>query len=499
MSLPRWLVEHLTYPAHEWLRGRPTLPFRREMLRLSKASREQVRDLARLRLRELLCFAGDRLPYYAQQFERHGLDPRAADPYGELARLPALEKADVRANVKHLIFPDAPGGLIPCGSGGTSGDTLHFFIDRAREAQPLACRMFMQGLFGVRPGDRRVYLWGSPIESRGPWIKRCRDRLLHELVLDAFDMGPAAIDAHLAAICAFKPRLIYAYPSAAACLARHAVRRFGPRRFPWLQLVVLTGEEITPDQRAQVREAFGCAVAAEYGSREVGLIAHECPQGGLHIMSPHIHVEVVAGAVAAPAAQPGEVLCTTLTTRAQPLIRYRLGDVAALISESCACGLPFPLMRIVGGRTSGFVLLSDGRLCHGAVSSTVLRDEPGIVEFKTLQQTIDRFEVLLVVDERFERGTIARIQKRYRSLFGPRVQVTCRVVDRIPPDPSGKRRHVVSDVAPDYAKFAVASAPQADRHPLELTRQVAPTRVAPGIASRTPGNSEPSIDQVKRG
>ncbi|MBU0616759.1 MAG: AMP-binding protein [Planctomycetes bacterium] len=470
MSLSRWLVEHLTYPAHEWLRGRPTLPFHHEMLQLGKASREQVCDLGRGRLRELLCFAAGRLPHYTQQFERCGADPRAADPYAELAQLPVLEKADVRAHLERLVCRDVPGGLIPCSSGGTSGDTLHFFIDRVREAQPLACRLFMQGLFGVRPGDRRVYLWGSPIESRGSWVKRCRNRLLHELVLDAFDMGPAATDAHLATIRAFKPRLIYAYPTAAAYLAQRAARHFGPRQFRWLRLVVLTGEETTPDQLTQVRGAFGCAVAAEYGSREVGLIAHECPQGGLHIMSPHIHVEIVVGARAVPVGQAGEVLCTTLTTRAQPLIRYRLGDVGALVSGACACGLPFPLMRIVGGRTSGFVLLSDGRLCHGAVSSTVLRDEPSIVQFKTFQREVDHFEVLLVVNERFDYGAIKRVQQRYRALFGPQVRATCRVVDQIPPDPSGKRRHVVSDVAPNYAKFEVVSAPEAERHSLELTR-----------------------------
>lgn len=455
MSLSEWLVKHLTYPAHEWLRRRPTLAYYREMLRLSNAPRDEVRGIARQRLRELLSFAVDKLPYYREQSDRRGLDPHAADPYAELAKLPVLEKADVRANLERLVCRDVPGGLIPCGSGGTTGDTLHFFIDRARQAQPLACRLFMQGLFGVRPGDRRVHLWGSPIESRGSWIKSRRDRLLNELLLDAFDLGPAALDRHLAAIRSFRPRLIYAYPTAAALLAKHAAERFTPRDFGWLRLVVLTGEEITPDQVTQVREAFGCAVAAEYGSREVGLIAHECPRGGLHIMSPHIHVEIVADGETVPVGQIGEVLCTTLTTRAQPPIRYRLGDVGALVSEPCACGLPFPRMRIEGGRTTGFVVLRDGRLCHGAVSSCVLRDEPGIVEFKTIQRAVDRFEVLLVVDEHFDPAAVDRIQRRYRTLFGPRVQATCHIVERIPPDPSGKRRHVVSEVAPNYANFEV--------------------------------------------
>jgi phenylacetate-CoA ligase len=465
-----WIVRHLTYPLHETLRGRPTLKYLSEMGRFAASPSEVARRECATRLRELLCFAAKHLPYYRELFARRGVNPQAADPQRELVKLPVLEKADVRANAEQMVYRGVPGGLIPCGSGGTTGDTLRFFVDRNRQAQPLACRLFMQSLFGVRPGDRRVYLWASPIESKRARVRQWRDRLINERLLDAFDMGPAAMNRHLEAIRSFQPRLIYAYPSAAALLAKHAAQRYGPRDFPWLRLVVLTGEEVGPDQVARVRETFGCLVASEYGSREVGLIAHECPHGGLHIMSPHVHVEVAAGGKAVPAGRAGEVLCTTLTTRGQPFIRYRVGDVGALIAGPCPCGLPFPQMRIEGGKITGFVVLRDGRLCHGAVSSYALRDEPGIVEFKTFQRAIDRFEVLLVVDDRFDRSAITRIRRRYRALFGPQVQIDCYVVDRIPPDPSGKRRHVVSDVAPDWAGLEPARALEPEEQPAELLR-----------------------------
>ena len=452
-----WLVRNITYPAHEALRHRPTMSFYREMRRLSQAPAHQVCQLARNRLRELLGFADLNLPYFRALFEQQNLDLRTADPYHVLARLPLLDKAVIRANREQLVYRSPSGGLIPCGSGGTTGDTLHFFIDHARQAQPLACRLFMQGLFDVRPGDRRVHLWGSPIEARGSRAKRLRDRLLNELLLDAFDLGPAAIDDYLARIKAFKPRLIYSYPSAAALLAERAAKIDRPADYAWLKLVVLTGEEITPHHVAQVQQAFGCPVAAEYGNREVGLIAHECPHGNLHIMSPHIHVEILDNDRSVEAGEVGEVVCTTLTTRAQPQIRYRLGDLGRLIDRPCECGLPLPLMQVVGGRTSGFVALPGGKLCYGSVSSAVLRDEPGIVEFRTHQRALDRFEIFLVVDQQFNAGVSERIRQRYRTLFGPCVQVKCRIVDRIPPDPSGKRRHVISDIASDYARFELTN------------------------------------------
>jgi len=460
MSAQDWFARHVTYPLHERLRGRHTLRELHALARLAALPRDAVQRHCAARLRDLLCFAEEHLPYFGPLFTRCGLNPRAADPYAQLARLPALSKSDLRAHRDEIVYRGVPGGPIPHSSGGTSGDTLHFFIDRIRQAQQLAARLFMQGLFGVRPGERRAYLWGSPIESKTSRLKHWRDRFLNEILLDAFEMSASQMDVHLAGIASFKPRVLYGYPSAAALLARHAGRRYGPADFPWLRLVVLTGEEVTADHVAQLREVFGCRVASEYGSREVGLIAHDCPEGGMHVVTPHIHVEIAGLAqqeLRPPAAgRGGEILCTTLNTRAQPMIRYRIGDVGTLLPEPCPCGLPFPLLRVAGGKITGFIALPDGQLCHGAVTSHVLRDQPGIVEFKTLQRALDAFEVLRVVDERFTPATIPRVQQRYRELFGPHIKVDCRVVERIPPDPSGKRRYVVSDVAPDYTEFEVA-------------------------------------------
>jgi phenylacetate-CoA ligase len=458
MNLSEWLVRHVTYPAHERLHGRHTLGELATLSRLATRSPADVNRHCAARLRDMLCFAQEHLPYYRSLLARCGTDPRAADPYIELAKLPVLGKADVRAHREEMLCRKVPGGPIPHSSGGTTGDTLHFYIDRVRQAQQLAARLFMQGLFGVRPGERRAYLWGSPIEARLSRLKRWHDRCLNEILLNAFEMSPAQMDAHLATILAFKPSVLYGYPSAAALLARHAARRYGPRDFPWLRLVVLTGEEVAAEQVDQAGEVFGCRVACEYGSREVGLIAHDCPHGRMHVITPHVHVEVVGGGAAPQPLPPGhcgEIACTTLNTRAQPMIRYLIGDVGTLLPQRCSCGLPFPLLRLEGGKITGFIALRDGRLCHGAVTSHVLRDQPGIVEFKTYQRELDSFEVLLVVDERFEPAAIPHVQQRYRELFGPQVNVACRVVERIPPDPSGKRRYVVSDVAPDYARFEI--------------------------------------------
>lgn len=460
MTLPTWLVQHVAYPLHERLRGRPTLREFATLRHLAAQPPAVVQQDARARLRALLLFAGAHLPHFTGLFLRGGVNAYADDVEAELRKLPVLTKADVRARAALMTWRDVPGGALPHSSGGTSGDTLQFVIDRTRQAQDLAARLFMQSLFGVRPGEPRLHLWGSPIEARGAAVKRWRDRLLNERLLSAFELSPPQMDAHLKRLCDFQPRLIYGYPTALALLARHAARRLRGEHFPWLRLIVVTGEEVSPAQVAQIQQTFGCPVAAEYGSREVGLIAHECPQGRLHVVWPHVHVDIAAGnEVVAPDAA-GDVICTTLNTRAQPFLRYRVGDVGRRLVEPCPCGLPFPVMRLEGGKITGFIALPEGRLCHGAVTSHVLRQEAGIRAFKTYQRSLTTFEVLLEVDERFDSATVERVRARYRALFGPHVEVDCHIVDRIPPDPSGKRRYVVSDVAPTYTDFELVAPPE---------------------------------------
>ncbi len=457
MILPAWLVRNVTYPLHERLCGRPTWSEYLSLSRVFARDRSTVDDICRERLVALLQFAEREIPFYRAWFEQVGVNAVQDDPYRALRQLTPLEKATVRDSRDRMIWTAVPGGPIPYSSGGTTGDTLKFMIDRVRQAEPLAARMFMQSRFGVQPGDARVYLWGSPIEHKGGRIKRLRDRFLNELLIDAFQMGPEDCRRHLATIREFRPRCIYGYPSAITLLAQ-AQLDSGMPPVRSLALIVMTGEEVTREQITRAREAFGCPVAREYGSREVGLIAHDCPEGAMHVLSPHSHVEFLSRDVATESVgwatddehgrgEIGEILCTTLNTRAQPFIRYRVGDVGRWTAGNCRCGLPTPTIELLGGKITGFIKLPDGRLCHGAVTSHVLREEPGIDAFKTYQHEVDRFEVLLVVNASFQSAALDRIPHRYRERFGRNIRVECRVVDEIPPDPSGKRRYVVSHVA----------------------------------------------------
>ena len=193
----------------------------------------------------------------------------------------------------------------------------------------------------------------------------------------------------------------------------------------------------------------GCRVANGYGGRDAGFIAHECPQGGMHLTAEDIVVEIVRpdGAVA-PAGEAGEIVVTHLATRDFPFIRYRTGDVGVLGAAKCPCGRGLPLLEEIQGRSTDFVVARDGTLMHGLALIYVLRDLPGIASFKIVQESPELVRVLVVPAQPLAQAVRASIVSGLQARLGSDVVVRVEEVAQIAPERSGKFRYVVSKVDP---------------------------------------------------
>ena len=131
-------------------------------------------------------------------------------------------------------------------------------------------------------------MWGAPTElNNSDGLKVLRDRLMNQLVLNAFEMSPANMDAYLSAIQDFQPKCIYGYASSVALLAAHAKSKEIRPRWRELRVVCTTGEPLYPHQRSLIQEIFGVPVANEFGSRDIGFTAHETPSGQMLLAPGH--------------------------------------------------------------------------------------------------------------------------------------------------------------------------------------------------------------------
>lgn len=450
MSVPAWFARSV-YRAQEAAMRRPTFAMLAELERTQWLSRDAMQDYQTRRLNGLLQSALSHSPWHADRLRAAGLDEAVKAggvTLADLARLPTMNKRDARDNVDQLVWREAPGGIFKYTTGGSSGEPLIFYFGRMRQASDAAGRMRARRWWGLQPGDREAYLWGAPVElNKTDRIKTLRDRLVNQLVLNAFAMSPERMDGYLDALQAWQPRCVYGYASSVALLAAHAEARQRPLRMPGLRVVCTTGEPLYPHQRELIARVFGAPVANEFGSRDIGFTAHEAPGGQMLLMSESHLVEVLdaAGQPVAPG-EAGEAVITGLTSAAQPFIRYRTGDVLRVSAEPAAGGQGLHVIAEVTGRQTDFVVAADGRVMHALAVIYVLRAVPGIAQFKCIQHALDRMEVQIVPNAEWNEAAHAAVVAGLRARLGDALHVEVRMLDDIPPEASGKHRYVVSHV-----------------------------------------------------
>ncbi|HYP67641.1 MAG TPA: phenylacetate--CoA ligase family protein [Thiobacillaceae bacterium] len=446
-----WLSRRIIYPLQERAVGRPTFQYLRELEQSQWLSRAELEALQARKLNGLLVTALEHSPWHSQRIKLAGLERQVRDgsvSLQDLTRLPVMDKRDARENVDRIVWKGVPGGAFKYTTGGSSGEPLIFYFGRGRQASDAAGRMRARRWWGVDVGDREVYLWGAPVElDKTDRIKTLRDRLINQLVLNAFEMSPARMDEYLQAISAWQPRCIYGYASSIALLAAHGEARGMRPRLPGLRVVCTTGEPLYPHQRELIGRFFGAPVANEFGSRDIGFTAHEAPGGQMLLMS-ESHILEVLDAQGRPVCvgEEGEAVITGLVSEAQPFIRYRTGDRVRLSSRQDPGGRGLHVIEDVAGRQTDFVVREDGTIMHALAVIYVLRAVEGIAQFKCIQHSALQMEVQIVPGAGWSEQSGKAIVEGLRGRLGQKLKVSLNLLQDIPPELSGKHRYVVSHV-----------------------------------------------------
>ncbi|MEQ1592406.1 MAG: phenylacetate--CoA ligase family protein [Thiobacillaceae bacterium] len=436
---------------------RPTFACLAQLEHSQWQSRADIEKHQTLALNRFLLGAIQHSPWHAQRLHDAGLDEAVRDgsiQLADLRQLPTMNKHDARDNLAQLVWREAPGGIFKYTTGGSSGEPLIFYYGRARQAADAAGRLRARRWWGVNPGDREVYLWGAPVElNKTDRIKTLRDRLVNQLLLNAFEMSAMHMDEYLAAIQTWQPRAIYGYASSLALLCAHAEARNVNLHIPTLRVVSTTGEPLFPHQRELIERVMRVPVSVEYGARDAGLIALESPEHALLQMS-ETHIIEVLDADGNPASE-GEAVITSLVSEAQPFIRYRTGDVVRRSGITSPGGRGLHVLDSVVGRQTDFIVAADGRVMHALAVIYILRAIPGVMQFKLIQHTTLNIEVLVVPDAQWNDHARDAIINGLRARLGYQLTVTLKLQDAITTEASGKHRYVVSHVPiPDALKQA---------------------------------------------
>jgi phenylacetate-CoA ligase len=167
----------------------------------------------------------------------------------------------------------------------------------------------------------------------------------------------------------------------------------------------------------------------------------------MHITAESVIVEIVDhDGTVLPTGNRGEIVVTHLDSQDYPFIRYRSGDIGVLSDEACDCGRGLPLLKEIEGRTTDYIVAPDGKIMHGLSLIYVLREIPGINEFRIVQEKADSFVIDIVRAAYLRPESEALIKGGFRKRMGADVKIIFNYVDKIECENSGKFRYVVSKV-----------------------------------------------------
>jgi phenylacetate-CoA ligase len=415
--------------------------------RLPFRSAEAVADVRDARLRSLVRYAAEEVPYYRDLFFDRRIDPREVRTAADLRTLPLLDKEIVQRDTDRFRpLSPARERAVPFPTSGSSGTPLTVFHEPdallryltvgEREREPV------RRLVGRRRYRTVALSYNLSSGDRARAFHR-RATLLPSrprrgLPLDAPPERIAAV------VTAERPDVLAGWGNRLELL--FALRAAGDIRFPLPKVVRYYADAMSEEGRRLIEERFRIPVLSAYASVETFRIGFSCEwRSGLHVHDDVCHVRVVdPGGAEAPPGEPGEVVVSNLVNRGTVLLNYRLGDVAALLRDPCPCGRSLPLLGALQGRVSEIVRLRDGSLVHPTAISALLRPEDGLLRFRLVQEALDRFrlEAVTVDDAAYRRLVADVLPELTRVLKGAQVDLVRRKA--LEETPRVKYRRVVA-------------------------------------------------------
>lgn len=431
--------ELVYYPVAAYTAG-PVRRHLRTFMASERAARDDREHSQAVALGALVDHSRRHVPFYAAL---PALPGAAAGPAGALRVLPFLAKADLQQSAALLRSGAEHGRLVAKTTGGSTGEPVTIWKTREAWARELAATWRGYAWAGVAVGDLQARFWGVAHTSSGRNRARAIDFVCNRIRIPAFAFSEDDMAGYVRVLNARKPAWFYGYVSMLTEFARFvqsgkAELTHRPR------CIVTTSEVLTPADRTLLMEVFGAPVFNEYGCGELGTIAHECPDGRLHLSEENMLVEILDGERPCAAGEPGELVVTELNNYAFPLIRYRTGDFGSLSDEACSCGRTLRVLNEVQGRAYDFIRNRRGQLFHGEflmyVFEDLRRQGADIRQFQVEQVDYDRFEVRIVPGAAYDAGCESLLRERIRSFVDPEAVVTVSYVEAIERERSGKLR-----------------------------------------------------------
>lgn len=448
------MVENFVNPIYDFARGTNRCEFGKILEKTQWLHTEEIKKIQLQNLKLLLKTAYDGVPYYHRVFKEKNIHPDDIKSIKDLLKLPVLTKKLIRDNKEELINTSFEKKLIPSFSGGT-GDQVKFYITKEQMSWEVAAEFRAYGWAGYHLGDRCANLWGSSfdISKQDKLLKRVTSTIERIETSSTYVVNDQTLSELLEKLLKQRPEVVKGYASSVYFIAKKMLED-GVELRP--RTVITSAESLLPQWRETIEKAFGCRVYDYYGSREIGAMASECPaHSGYHVSAENTVLEVVREGEHVSPDEQGEIIATNLRNFGMPLIRYEIGDAGVASDEACSCGRCLPIMKSIDGRVSQFVSMLDKEtnkivplLAAGPGIIAKAMDQVPADNYRVLQEDLSKITILVMPKSNFSEEHKKFISDFLYDYVGKYIEVEVKMVNDLPPLPSGKRSVVVSKINP---------------------------------------------------
>ena len=400
-------------------------------------------DLAALqleRLRATLKRAYERVPHFTRAFNKAGVKPSDLESLADIARFPFTVKTDLRDNYPFSMFAVPRDELLRVhASSGTTGrptvvgytkDDLAMWADLM--ARSLACA-------GARPGDIVHNAYGYGLFTGGLGAHYGAERLGCTVV----PMSGGGTERQVTLLADFGADILCATPSYALNIAEVAEAQGVDIAALPVRRGIFGAEPWSEAMRQQLQDTLGLQAIDVYGLSEIlgPGVACECDaaQAGLHGWEDHFLFEVIDPETleVLPAGTSGELVITTLTKQALPMIRYRTRDITRLSDEPCECGRTHVRIMRVTGRDDDMLIIRGVNVYPSQVEAVLVGLEglaPHYQIVLTREGALDSMtlEVEAAADAPVDNDSLAGQSKAVRHHVKSMIGVTCDVTVKRP-------------------------------------------------------------------
>ncbi len=360
-------------------------------------SRDELTALQLSRLQTSLQLAYENVPHYRAAFDAAGVRPQDCCVLDDLAKFPFTTKADLRDNYPFGMFAVPPDQVrrVHASSGTTGRPTVVGYTQADLDVwADLMARSIRAA--GGRPGMKVHIAYGYGLFTGGLGAHYGAERLGCTVIPVSGGMTTRQVQL----ICDFEPEIIMVTPTYLLTLIDEFERQGIDPRATSLRVGILGAEPWTEQMRGEIEQRLDIDAVDIYGLSEVmgPGVAQECVEtkDGLHVWEDHFYPEIIdpeTGAVL-PDGQRGELVFTSLTKQALPVVRYRTRDLTRLLP-----GTARPAMRRmekVTGRTDDLIILRGVNVFPTQIEELVLRTPALSPHFQLVLTRPDRMDTMTV-------------------------------------------------------------------------------------------------------